>query len=274
MSLLGIDVGTTGCKAVVFSGEGAILASAYSEYDVARPQPGQATLDSSEVWAKIKSTIARAVVDTPPGDPIAALSVASMGEAVVPVSKERRILGPSILIVDNRGAEQAARLRGKIDDISCYEITGNPVGNQYGLTKLMWLKESEPKLYDETYRFLNWAGFVSFMLGAEPHADFSLANRMLLFDLERETWSDEMLAIAELDREKLPDCVASGSPIGTVDPKIADELHLPRGVLIAAGAHDQCANSLGSGSLHTGCTVWGPFPLSSRFLPKESRPPR
>ena len=139
MSNLGIDVGTTGCKAVVFAEDGSPRSSAYAEYDVKRPLPGYAELDSAEVWEKIKRTIARAARDAGPGDPIRALAVASMGEAVVPISKDRRILGPSILIVDRRGVERAERLRGTIDDLSCYAITGNPVGNQFGLTKLMWI---------------------------------------------------------------------------------------------------------------------------------------
>lgn len=257
MSNLGIDVGTTGCKAVVFAEDGSLRSSAYAEYDVKRQRPGYAELDSVEVWEKIKTTIARAAGGADPSDPIRALSVASMGEAVVPISKDRRILGPSILIVDKRGAEHAERLRRKIDDLSCYAITGNAVGNQFGLTKLMWIHEFDPRLYEETYRFLNWSGFVGFMLGAEPHVDFSLANRMLLFDLEHNDWSQRMIALAGLDREKLPPCSPSGTAIGTVESRLAAELNLPSGTLIAAGAHDQCANALGSGSLQSATAMYG-----------------
>ncbi len=257
MSLLGIDVGTTGCKAIVFSANGSIMATAYVEYDVRRPAVGFAELDSSEVWEKVKQTIARAVHDAPSGDPVQALAASSMGEAVVPVSKDRRILGPSILIVDRRGEEQVAQLKQKIDDQTCYQITGNPVGNQFGLSKLIWLRDSKPELYDQTYKFLNWSGFVAFMLGAEPHVDYSLANRMLLFDIAAEDWSSRMLETSGIDREKLPRCVSAGSTVGTVSPEIAQELGLPESTIVAAGTHDQCANALGSGSVEANTAMYG-----------------
>jgi len=257
MSFLGVDVGTTGCKAVVFAQAGATVSSAYSEYDVSRPRPDHAELDSAEVWGKIKSTIARAAQGAAPSDPIQALSVASMGEAVVPVTHDRRIVGPSILIVDPRGSEYLGALRSAIDDLRCYSISGNAIGNQFGLTKLMWMRDHTPQLYERTYKFLNWSGFVSFMLGAEPTVDFSLANRMLLFDIENEDWSADLIRFAGLDREKLPDCVASGTIVGKVAPSLAGELNLPEGTLIASGAHDQCANALGSGSLQPGTAMYG-----------------
>lgn len=257
MSFLGIDVGTTGCKAVVFSEAGAVQSSAYSEYDVRRPRPSYAELDSGEVWGKIKATISRAAHGAAPADPIRALAVASMGETVVPVSKDREILGPSILIIDERGTEEAELLRRRIDDESCYAVSGNPVGTQFGLPKLMWLRRHEEQLYERTWKFLNWSGFVAFMLGAEPTVDFSLANRMLLFDLAREDWSPRLLEIAGIDGEKLPNCAPAGSLIGRVPPAIAEELGLPANTPIAAGTHDQCANALGSGTLAPGEAMYG-----------------
>ena len=115
MSLLGIDVGTTGCKAAVFSEHGHLLASAYEEYDNLRPEPGWAELDAVQVWAKVK----RMIGEVAPGatsDPISALAVSSLGEAVVPVTKDRQVLGPSILNFDVRGEEYLERLGRALPD--------------------------------------------------------------------------------------------------------------------------------------------------------------
>ncbi len=101
MSLLGIDVGTSGCKAAIFSEDGPMLEIAYEEYDSQHPQPGQAELDARQVWQKIKATIGK-VASGAKGDPVKAVCVSSLGEAVVPVSADRRILGPSILNFDLR----------------------------------------------------------------------------------------------------------------------------------------------------------------------------
>jgi xylulokinase len=256
VSLLGIDVGTTGCKAVAFSIEGRPLASSYEEYDVQRVQPGYAELDTLYVWEKVKLVIKRVTGNTR-DDPIQALVVSSLGEAVVPVTYDRRVLGPSLLNFDQRGEEFVSGLCNILENNRLYRINGNTVGNHYSLTKLLWLKTYQPKLYDRTDLFLHWSGFVSFMLGAEPVVDFSLANRSLLFDLDKSDWSDELITLAGIERGKLPRPVPSGTVIGEVSYSLAEELGLPPSVAIVAGAHDQCANALGCGVIHEGQAMYG-----------------
>ncbi len=95
------------------------------------------------------------------------------------------------------------------------------------------------------------------MLGAEPVVDYSLANRTLLFDIKRETWSEEILALANLDQAKLPDTAPSGTIIGTVSERLAGELGLPSKVSIVTGAYDQCANAVGCGVIKKGRAAYG-----------------
>jgi xylulokinase len=256
MSLLGIDVGTTGCKTAVFSVEGQLLASAYEEYDNLRPRPGWAELDATEVWGKVKRTVRKAAADVGT-DPITALSVSSLGEAMVPVTKDRQVLGPSILNFDVRGEEYLGSLGNALATDRLYQINGNTLGNHYGLTKLMWIKEHQPDLYERADKFLLWGSFVPFMLGAEPVVDYSLANRTLLFDIDRRVWSEELLELSGLDRSKLPGTVPSGKVIGTVPAGLARELGLPASVPIVSGAHDQCANAVGCGVIREGSAVYG-----------------
>ncbi len=256
MSLLGIDVGTSGCKAAAFSEQGQLLALAYEEYDYQHPQPGWAELDTGKVWERVKRTI-RAVVPRTAHDPIKALSISSLGEAVVPVTADRRILGPSLLNFDMRGAEYLAQLRTQLPDEQLYAINGNTLGNHYSLTKLMWMQQHQPAIYRQADHFLHWSGFVSFMLGAEAAVDYSLANRTLLFDLERRNWSDELLGLAQLDRDKLPPIVPSATAIGAVAPQIATELGLPANIPIISGAHDQCCNGVGCGVIEPGRAMYG-----------------
>ena len=275
MSLLGLDVGTTGCKAVLFRQDGTVLGSAYEEYDYRAPQPGYAELDAARVWERIKALI-RAVSARAGNDPVSALAIASMGEAVVPVTRDRQVLGPSILNFDERGAEYLPALRAALSDARLYAINGNTLGNHYSLTKLLWVREHQPKLYERADYFLHWSSFAAFMLGAEPALDYSLANRTLLFDLERRDWSPELLAVAGLDASRLPPAVPSGTPIGTVLPSLADELGLPPGVAIVSGAHDQCANGVGCCVLGEGQAMYGMgtflclMPAYSRRPPAEA----
>jgi len=257
MSLLGIDAGTTGCKAAVFSLDGQLIASAYEEYDTQRPQPGWAELDARIVWEKVKRLIRQVTASANHSDPIRALSVSSLGEAVVPVSVDRQPLAPSILNFDARGEEYLERLGHSLPAQSLYQINGNTLGNHYTLPKLLWIKDHQPELYERTWQFLHWSGFIALMLGADPAVDYSLANRTLLFDIDRQDWSPELLEWSGLDRSRIPQPVPAGRQIGWVSAPVAAELGLPERVAIVSGAHDQCANATGCGVIAEGQAVYG-----------------
>lgn len=257
MSLLGIDVGTTGCKCVVFDENGVQLSSAYREYRTRAPKPRRAELDAPAVWHRIKETIAEAVAGAPTEDPVEALSVSSMGEAVVPIASDGGIIGPSILNVDARGEEFLPEIRAAVSDSELFELNGNVLANQYTLPKIMWVRNHEPELYEKSHKLLLWGSLVSAELGAEPCVDYALANRTLLFDLEKRDWSETMLRIGGIDRDKLPRPVPAGTPIGSVSQSVARELGLPSGTTIVMGSHDQCANSIGAGSVRAGMAMYG-----------------
>jgi xylulokinase len=256
MSFLGIDVGTSGCKAVVFSRSAEALATAYDEYDMVKPRPGWLELDPSVVWTRVKRTIARAVKGAS-RDPVTALAVSSMGESLVPVSRDRRILGNSLLLIDRRGEEYLPLLSAGVGAENLYRINGNILGIQFSLPKLMWIRDNTPEVYREAWKFLPWSGFVSFMLGADPVVDYSLANRTLLFDVDACRWSTEIASVASIELQKLPDPVPAGTRIGSVSGPIANELGLARGTAIVAGCHDQCANALGCGVTEAGVGMSG-----------------
>lgn len=220
-------------------------------------------------------TIARAAGGTTE-DPVEALAVSSLGEAMVPVTRDRQVLGPSIIgNFDQRGKEYLAELQSRLSMEGLYSISGNTIGNNYSITKLMWIRDNWAEQYLRADKFLLWGSFVSYMLGADPAVDFSLANRTLLFDLALRTWSPELLELADLEGEKLPVTVPAGSVIGTVDSRIAEELGLPTGVRIVCGAHDQCATAVGCGVLEKGQAVYsmGTFtcitPVFSRLRPPQ-----
>ncbi len=156
-----------------------------------------------------------------------------------------------------RGAEHADALARDFGQEAFYKINPNILGPQYSLPKLMWMRDHEPELFGRTDFFLFWADLVPFLLGCEPSAANSLANRSLLFDLKKNDWSDKLLAWSGIERKKLGRIVTGGTVIGTVDDRAAAELGLPRGVLVVAGGHDQCLNALGAGCIAPGKAVCG-----------------
>ena len=256
MSLLGIDVGTTGCKAIIFSEDGEILSSSYQEYNIIKEQPDYAELDAKDVWNKIKKVIAAASISAS-CDPVKALSISSLGEAVVPVTKDKEIIAPSILFVDNRGQEYLADIASAVDKKTLYRINGNTLGVHYSLPKLMWIRNHQSDIYAKADKFLLWGAFVAYMLGGEPAVDYSLASRTLLFDINKKNWSQTMLNISGIDIGKLPSIVESGTVIGKVSKDIANELCLPVDTKIVAGGHDQCLNAVGCGVLKSSQMMYG-----------------
>jgi xylulokinase len=255
MSLIGIDVGTTGCKVIAIRDDGAILASAQREYDILRPQPGWAELDSQQVWNCIREALREVAAQTK-NDPAAALCVSSMGEAMTPVSADRRILGNCLLGFDTRGTETLARL-GELDPLVFFERSGNVPSTIYGGPKLIWLRDHRPDLFRQTYKFLNWADLVAYLLGGDPITDYSLANRSLFFDLRGECWSQATLDWVGMPAEKLPGLAQAGTVTGTVAAPVAEDLGLPRSARVVIGAHDQCANAVGAGVIRGGMALYG-----------------
>jgi xylulokinase len=252
---LGIDVGTTAVKAVVFSETGKLLAFARREHGIIRAQPGYAELDSHGVWLQVADMIREVAAQTV-ADPVVALSVSSMGEALTPVGKDRKILGNCILGFDRRGEEATERL-ARLDPVMFFERSGNLASPLYGGQKIVWLRDNCPELFAGTYKFLAWGDLVTYMLGAEPWTDYSQANRSLLFDLRRASWSEETLGYLEVPLDKLPAVQRAGTVIGTLPRRVADDLGLPPGVQVVLGAHDQCSSALGAGVIEPGQAAYG-----------------
>ncbi len=256
MSLMGIDIGTTGCKAAVFDSVGTVIASDYCEYDVIRRLPGQAELDSSDVWNKVGQVISSCAGQAGT-DRIEALSAASMGEALVPVDSHGRICGNSILGTDTRGTKYLDQLIALIPSEEIYRITGQPAGTGYSLPNLCRIKAEEPELYQHAFKFLPWSDFVTFMLTGRITANYSLACRTLLFDYKTDCWSQAIADAAEFDLEKLPDLMPSGQALGRISGKMSREFGLPPDVQVVTGTHDQCAATLGAGVSEAGTAMLG-----------------
>ena len=256
MSLLGIDIGTTGCKSASFSVNGQLIAISYEEYGFISEKPGLAELNSFEVWDKIKKTIRNVALKTT-SDPIKALSVSSLGEAFIPVTKNKEILYNSILGIDTRGEEFIQSLFSKIPEEEVYETNGNIPDVIYTMPKISWLKKYKPEIYNDTDYFLLWADFVCFMLGGKPVSNFSLANRTLLFDINKSDWSERLMGLMDLDVFKFAPTIQSGIHLGKISKEICEELFLPDDVAIISGGHDQCCAALGSGISVSNIAMYG-----------------
>lgn len=247
MSLLGIDIGTSCCKASLFGDDGTMIHCARRRYELLRDATGGVALPSEEVWRKICEVIAEAAAAAGK-DSIRALCAASMGEAVVPFDAAGRILGDSLTGLDARGDRFLKHLMKQISPEELYHITGLQPASGFTLTNLMWLREMQPELWRKTVCFLPWADLVGFQLCGRAVCNRSLAGRTLLYDLTAGAWSEPIATAAGIDSGKLPPPERSGVPLGRVRPALARELNLSPETVVVTGTHDQCAAALGAGA--------------------------
>jgi xylulokinase len=254
MSLLGLDIGITGCKAVAFGLDGAILAQAYREYPLYQPHPGWMELDPGEVWQAVSEVIG-SVAAAAANDPVTALSVATHGESVLPVEATGRPLGRFISAIDTRAGEQARWWDETLGRERIFQITGLPLHPMYTVNKLMWLRQRQPEVYNAAHRFLCMQDFVFHQLGLPPALDYSLAARTMALDVGRRAWSEELIELARLDLRRLSRLLPSGSIVGEVPTAAAERLGLRPGVLAVTGGHDQPAGALGCGAVAAGIAM-------------------
>lgn len=262
MSVLGIDIGTSGCKASVVDGEGRIAGQAYKEYALVSPGPGMREIDPELVWSCAKEVIARAAraaagASAGAADPVRAISVSSFGESVVALSRDGSALRNSLIYLDRRGAEEARSLAEALGADRIHAITGAPVHSMYSISKILWLKAHERATYDHAWKFLLLADYTLFRLGARPHTDYSLAARTQAFDVTLKRWSPEILGFADLDEDRLGEAVQAGTVVGELGRALAEELGLRAGALLVAGGHDQPCAALGAGVTGPGVAVDG-----------------
>ena len=246
MHLIGLDVGTTGCKAVVFDLHGAILGRGFREYDVLCSEPAMAEQNAEHVWTLTHETLCEAVQRAAVKD-IAALSVSVQGDAIIPVDHEFRALHHALLGMDYRSQPQARRCAELFGAFELFQRTGMRSHPINSLNKVLYLRDTQPRVFDRAWKIVTYADFILGKLGAEPIIDHSMASRTMAFDLAEHCWSPAILNRLELRESLFSRAVPSGTPVGTIRRDLAHEFGVPETLQLVAGAHDQPCAALGSG---------------------------
>ena len=254
MSLLGVDVGTTGCKAVAFDMDGNALAQFYREYSLTHPEPGWSELDTNNLWHNV-STVLIAINEQIKSDPVKALSISSQGEAVTAIDNHGRHLCNFSVSFDHRTIPQAEWWQETFGAKRLFDITGMPLHATHTINKIMWYRQNRPEIYKKSVKFLCVEDFINFKLTGEFATDWSLAGRTMAFDVINKCWSDEILQAAKVDKELLPSVHPSGTAIGEILPEVANELGFEGKVVVATGGHDQPCGSLGAGIIAPGIAM-------------------
>jgi xylulokinase len=251
MSLAGIDVGTTACKALVINKEGSIIAESMREYGVITQKKGWFELNPTEVWNAVKEVLKHIAFLTQK-DPIEALSISAMGDTVTPFDKELNPLYNSILAFDTRSEEETRYLGEKLSRQWIYKSTGMPLHPTYSASKILWMKNHIPEIFHKTDRFLCYEDYILMKLGAPPTISYSSAARTMMLDLEHKNWNRKILNVCDIDQNQLPKPEPSGVKVGEIDHTLTSDLNLPAHMSLIVGGHDQPCGSLGCGVVSEG----------------------
>lgn len=252
MALMGIDAGSSGCKAMVFSEEGQKICDEYIEYPSLK-NPNE--MDCNMLWESVQEIITKCAENTK--EKITALSVSSFGESFVPVDSKGDVLMNAMLYTDKRGKDECLKLVEKTGKRRIMEITGVNPQPMYSLSKMMYIKDNHPDIYNRTDKFLLIASFIIYRLTGRAVIDYSLASRTMAFDITEKNWSEPLLEIAGIGREKFADIHPSGTEIGKILPGMASKLSLDNELCVVTGAHDQICAAIGAGVTDTSVAIDG-----------------
>ena len=237
---VGLDVGTTGVKAIAISRAGDVLARAEGGYPLSAPAPGYAEQDPEDWWRASEAALAAVGADRSAG-----IGLSGQMHGLVALDQDDSVIRPAILWNDQRTSAECEEIERRIGVERLIRLTGNRALTGFTAPKLLWLREHEPEAYGRIRHVLLPKDYVRLRLTGERATDVADASGTLLFDVAQRRWSDEVLDALEIPPEWLPEAIESPQISG----RTAD------GIAVAAGAGDQAAGALGVG-------VAGPGALS------------
>jgi xylulokinase len=238
--VIGIDVGTSGVKALAVSEDGEVLGSAEVGYGLSTPRPGWAEQDPEDWWRATE----QALRELGAGD-VAGIGLSGQMHGLVALDAQERVLRPAILWNDQRTGEECREIEERIGPQRLIELTGNRALTGFTAPKLLWLRKHEPDVYGRVAHILLPKDYVRLRLCGERAIDVTDASGTLLFDVAGRRWSEEVCDALEIDMAWLPRSHES--------PEVSGET--PGGVPVAAGAGDQAAGALGVGVDRSGAPL-------------------
>lgn len=243
MVIGGLDVGTSGCKFVIYNTLGDTLYTAHRSYT----ELGTGCIreiDPNMIWEKVKEVLKEGAKYSP--EKIEGFAIASLGESFVPISKSGEILCNSMVVGDCRGIAENKKLIRKYGKEYVMKITGVPLSEMYSLPKLMWINENTD-VFDKTQYIFLYEDFIAYKLTGQRNVSYSSAARTMAFDIMKKEWSEELLNTAGLTTSNMSIPVPSGTVIGNILPEIVKELQMSPETVVVAGGHDQNCATLGAG---------------------------
>jgi xylulokinase len=251
--LLGIDIGTSGTKTVLFDLDGATVTSSTKEYPLYSPQNGWAEQEPLDWWDAVCKSISEVIEKSGiHANEIKGIGLSGQMHGLVMLDADGNVLRRSIIWCDQRTALECKEITQKVGAKRLIEITANPALTGFTASKIMWIKNNEPNVYDKCKKILLPKDYIRYKLTGEFATEVSDASGMQLLDIKNRCWSDEVLQKLQIDKSLLADVYESYVISGSISKKAAELTGLAAGTPVAGGAGDQAAGAVGNGIVKEG----------------------
>ncbi len=253
--LLGIDLGSTSLKAVVYDLSGNVLSSGSRPTERFHPEPAHpdwTVWDPAQIWGGASAAVREALAKLANPASVAAVAVTGLGMDGVPVDEKGQWLYPFISWLCPRTEPQRQWWDTNIGAEKTFSVGGNTLWRYSTALRLLWMAEHEPEILKRTQKWLLIEDFLNFMLCGKEATDYSMASCTLLFDQKKRCWSEEILGLSGIDRRLLSDPRPSGTPLGEVTAAAANATGLREGTPVVLGGHDYLCGALPVGAFSPG----------------------
>jgi len=252
--LLGIDVGTSGTRALLVNERGQVIASGTEEHEpFASPEPGWAEQDPGDWWRACGLAVKKALAQASKNpSEISCVGFSGQMHGAVLLDAQNEVIRPALIWCDQRTEKQSRELAETIGTAQLIQLTCNPPLTNFTLTKLLWVRENEPKNWERVRHVLLPKDYVRFRLTGERGMDMADASGTLMLDVARRTWATKVLESTKIAPELLPDLFESPDVCGKVSREGANATGLKEGTPVVAGAGDQAAGAVGMGIVRPG----------------------
>ncbi|MGC8779011.1 MAG: xylulokinase, partial [Candidatus Caldatribacteriaceae bacterium] len=247
------DLGTTGNKATLFDEEGNCIASSFSGYETYFPDALSVEQDALSYWkAVVASTRELLAQSRISREDVAVIAFSGQMMGALPVDAKGNPLYRILIWADRRSIQEVEWVRERIDEEKIYAITGHRLSANYSLAKILWFRNQKKEIYEKTHKFLLAKDFIVFRLTGKWVTDFSDASGTNLFDLVKETWSEEILSAVHIPVEKLPSPCPSTEVVGELTREAQEELGLSGKTKVVVGGGDGACAACGAGVVREG----------------------
>ena len=251
--LLGIDIGTTGTKAVLITEKGKLVEKATAEYPLLTPKPNWAEQHPADWWGATKKVIASILKSSKvESKEIKGIGLSGQMHGSVFLDKNGKVIRPAILWCDQRTQTECDDITSTFGYQRLLRLTCNPALTGFTAPKILWLRRHEPHHWEKVRKILLPKDYVRFLLTGEFATEVSDASGTLLFDVESRAWSDVVLKALRIPKNFLPECYESCEVSGRITRRVALETGLAEGTLVVGGGGDQAAGAVGNGIVKRG----------------------